>query len=113
MSIGSNSENLLAAASLLEMTMTRANEAEEQLRQERSNSANLESQLKTALSRDTHVPTPISILRLAASQFEAMARTFEKSGDVVSQAMCEASSATLARVLEADTSQPESFCAAS
>jgi hypothetical protein len=106
MSTGSNSENLLLAATLLEMTIKRANEAEDQLRQERLNSAGLESQLKAALSRDTHTLIPISILRLAASQFQAMARTFEISGDVVSQAMCEASSVTLARVLKADTPWP-------
>jgi hypothetical protein len=106
MSTGSNSENLLLAATLLEMTMKRANEAESQLRQERSNSANLESKLKVALSRNTHALVPTSVLRLAASQFQSMARAFEISGDVVSQAMCEASSATLARVLEADTPSP-------
>src|SRR5580692_5769380 len=77
MSTGSNSENLLRAATLLEATVKRANEAEDQLRQERSNSAILESQLKAAVSRDTHALVPISILRLAASQFQSMARTFE------------------------------------
>jgi hypothetical protein len=106
MSNGSNSENLLLAAALLEMTVKRANEAEDQLQQERSHSANLESQLKDARSRDTHALVPLSILRLAAAQFQSMARTFEDSGDVVSQAMCEASSVTLARALEADTPRP-------
>jgi hypothetical protein len=106
MSTGSNSENLLLAATLLEMTVKRADEAEEQLRQERSNSANLESQLKVALTRDTHALVPISILRLATSQFQSMARTFEIAGDVVSQAMCEASSLTLASILEADAPRP-------
>jgi hypothetical protein len=106
MSTGSNSDNLLLAATLLEMSVKRANEAEDQLRQERSNSANLESKLMVALLQDTHALIPISILRLAASQFQSMARTFEISGDVVSQAMCEASSATLARAFEADTPRP-------
>jgi hypothetical protein len=106
MSTGSNSEKLLLAATLLEMTIKRANEAEDQLGQERFNSAGLASQLKAALSRDTHALVPISILRLAASQFQSMARTFEISDDIVSQAMCEASSVTLARVLEADTPRP-------
>ena len=103
MSNGSNSENLLRAATLLEANVRRANEAEEQLRQARSNHASIESQL-VALSRDGHVHVPISILRLAASQFEALARAFENSGNVVSQAMCAASASTLDRVLE--TSSP-------
>jgi hypothetical protein len=100
MSNGSNSQNLLRAATLLEANVRRANEAEEQLRQARANSASFESQLVT-LSRDDHVPVPVSILRLAASQFQALAHAFERSGNVVSQAMCAASASTLDRVLEA------------
>src|ERR1700761_2567358 len=99
MSTGSNAENLLRAATLLEANVKRANEAEEQLRQARSNCATMEAQL-AALSRDAHVQVPISIVRLAASQFQALARAFENSGNVVSQAMCAASASTLDRVLE-------------
>jgi hypothetical protein len=99
MSTGSNSENLLSAAKLLEANVTRATAAEEQLRQARSDCAKAEQQL-ALLSRDGHVQVPISILRLAASQFQALARAFEKSGNVVSQAMCSASASTLERVLE-------------
>jgi hypothetical protein len=100
MSNGSNSENLLRAAALLEANVRRANEAEEQLRQARADSASFEQQLVT-LSRDDHVAVPVSILRLAASQFQALAHAFERSGNVVSQAMCAASASTLDRVLEA------------
>jgi hypothetical protein len=100
MSTGSNSENLLGAAMLLEANVKRANEAEEQLRQARSNCARLEQRL-AALAEDGHVQVPISILRLAASQFHALARAFENSGNVVSQAMCSASASTLDRVLDA------------
>ena len=103
MSNGSNSENLLRAAALLEANVRRANEAEELLRQARSSNANIEQQL-AALSRDGHVHVPVSILKLAASQFQALARAFENSGNVVSQAMCAASASTLDRVLE--TSSP-------
>jgi len=103
MSNGSNSENLLRAATLLEANVKRANEAEKQLRQARSNNASIEQQL-AALSREGHVHVPISILKLAASQFQALARAFENSGNVVSQAMCAASASTLDRVLE--TSAP-------
>jgi len=66
MSNGSNSENLLRAATLLEANVKRANEAEKQLRQARSNNASIEQQL-AALSREGHVHVPISILKLAAS----------------------------------------------
>ena len=104
MSNGSNSENLLRAAALLEAHVRRANEAEEQLRQARSNNASIEQQL-AALSRDGHVHVPVSILKLAASQFQALARAFENSGNVVSQAMCAASASTLDRVLETNSPQ--------
>ena len=99
MSTGSNSENLLRAAQLLEANINRANEAEQQLLKERSRCADLEAQL-AALSRDDHVHAPIAVLRLAASQFESLAAAFEKSGNVVSQAMCSASASTLDRALE-------------
>src|ERR1700691_1139949 len=99
MSNGSNSANLLHAATLLEANVRRADEAEAQLRQARLNCARLETQL-AVLSQDGHVQVPISILRLAASQFLALARSFEKSGNVVSEAMCSASASTLERVLE-------------
>ena len=105
MSTGSNSENLLRAAALLEANVRRANEAEEQLRKARTDSAKIESQL-AALSRDGHVQVPVSILRLAASQFQALARAFENSGNVVSQAMCSASASTLDRVLETQSLRP-------
>jgi hypothetical protein len=103
MSNGSNSENLLRAATLLEANVRRANEAEELLRQARSSNASIEQQL-AAFSRDGHVHVPVSILKLAASQFQALSRAFENSGNVVSQAMCAASASTLDQVLE--TSAP-------
>ena len=112
MSKGSNAENLLRAARLLEAYVKRAGEAEDLLRQERSNRAGLESgiadlraqltAIQGGLSQGTHVLAPASILRLAASQFESLAAAFEKSGNVVSRAMCEASATTLARVFEDD-----------
>jgi hypothetical protein len=112
MSKGSNAENLLRAARLLEAYVTRASEAENLLRQERSNRASLENgiadlraqlaAIQGGLSEGAQVLAPVSILRLAASQFESLAAAFEKSGNVVSRAMCEASASTLARVFEAD-----------
>lgn len=115
MSNGSNAENLLRAARLLEAYMKRAIEAEDLLRQERSNCASLESgiadlraqlaDLQAGLSQGTYVLAPASILRLATSQFESLAAAFEKSGNVVSRAMCEASASTLVRVFEADATR--------
>ena len=112
MSNGSNAENLLRAAKLLEAYVKRASEAEDLLRQERSNRASLESgiadlraqlaAIQGGLSEGAQVLAPVSILRLAAAQFESLAGAFEKSGNVVSRAMCEASAFTLARVFEAD-----------
>jgi hypothetical protein len=100
MSTGSNSDNLLRAAQLLDATVRRAAQAEQQLRQTRSECASLEVQV-AALSRDGHVQIPVSVLRLATSQFQALARAFENSGNVVSQAMCSASASTLETVLDA------------
>lgn len=103
MSTGSNSDNLLRAARLLESNVKRADDAEKLLLEERANCATLTTQLAAALSQEDHVRVPISILRLATSQFEALAREFEKSGNVVSEAMCTASASTLERFLEART----------
>jgi hypothetical protein len=112
MSNGSNAKNLLRAAKLLEAYVKRASEAEDLLRQESSNRASLESgiadlraqlvAIQAGLSEGTHVSVPVSILRLAASQFQSLAAAFEKSDNVVSRAMCEASASTLTRVFEAD-----------
>jgi len=45
------------------------------------------------------VAVPLSTLRLAKAQFESLAALFEKSGNIVSQVMCEASASTLDRVI--------------
>ena len=102
MSKGSNSENLLRAAQLLEANINRADTAEQQLLRERSKCADLEAQV-AALSRDDHVHVPVVVLRLAATQFQSLALAFEKSGNVVSQVMCSASASTLDRALEGKT----------
>ena len=49
-----------------------------------------------------HVTVPLSLLRLAAAQFNALAREFRKSGQIVSQVMCEASASTLNRIVETE-----------
>ena len=45
------------------------------------------------------VAVPLSILKVAKAQFEQLAGLFEKSGNIVSQVMCEASASTLDRVI--------------
>ena len=102
MSTGSNAENLQRAAQLLQDHVHRANVAEEQLRQARANGEGLSARL-AELSRDDRVRVPVSVLRLAASQFDTLAREFASAGNVVSEAMCTASASTLRRAIETDT----------
>jgi hypothetical protein len=45
------------------------------------------------------IAVPLSTLRVAKAQFESFAAAFEKSGNIVSQVMCEASASTLDRVI--------------
>lgn len=45
------------------------------------------------------IAVPLSTLRVAQVQFEALARAFEKSGNIVSQVMCEASASSLDRAI--------------
>ena len=90
MSNGSNADNLLRAAQLLQANVKRANEAEEQLRRERASCADLKAQV-AGLSRDGHIQVPASIVRLSASQFRSLAQAFEKSRVVIAQTMCAAS----------------------
>lgn len=45
------------------------------------------------------IAVPLAALRIAQTQFEALAAAFEKSGNIVSQVMCEASATSLDRVI--------------
>jgi hypothetical protein len=50
----------------------------------------------------------LSTLRVAKAQFESLARAFEKSGNIVSQVMCEASASSLDRaILDAGVTEAE------
>jgi hypothetical protein len=159
MSRGSNSENLLRAAQLLETQTNEARESSELLRLERlrgdtdlelrktlqDKAAGLESEItalksqlseaelklgevaleaerkqaellhraeaaeaqlaaaQTALANkacgDGHILVPVTTLHRAKAQFESLACAFEKSGNIVSQVMCEASASNLDRVM--------------
>ena len=43
------------------------------------------------------IAVPLSILQVAKAQFGALAQAFERSGNIVSQVMCEASASSLDR----------------
>jgi hypothetical protein len=45
------------------------------------------------------IAVPLSTLRVAKAQFEALAAAFQKSGNIVSQVMCEASASSLDRAI--------------
>ena len=45
------------------------------------------------------IAVPLSTLRVAKTQFESLARAFEKSGNIISQVMCEASASSLDRAI--------------
>ena len=46
------------------------------------------------------IAVPLSALRVAKAQFESLAAAFEKSGNIVSQVMCEASASNLERIIQ-------------
>ena len=96
MSNGSNAANLLLAAELLEGYASRAISAEQRLREAQSRCLELESKLTDFASPD-RIQLPKAILQLAKSQFEFLCGEFENSGNVIGQAMCQASASTLAR----------------
>ena len=157
MSTGSNSDNLLRAASLLETSCDLLKETREALQAERARGeANAEARkvldlrigefeqqilgLSSALTEQQSradeivaemerrqgeflqraeqaearlaerlkmppaiaagsVAVPLAALMLAKAQFESLAAAFEKSGNIVSQVMCEASATALDRVV--------------
>ena len=72
--------------------LQRAEEAEARLAAIQANPA-------LAISSDTHVLVPITALRLAEAQFVSLALAFERSGNIVSQVMCEASASNLDRTI--------------
>jgi hypothetical protein len=91
------SDALIAAANERDQQASRAEQAEARF-------AAIEAGLsRNAARRETHIVVPIATLRLAEAQFKSLARAFEKSGNIVSQVMCEASASALDRAaLEAD-----------
>lgn len=72
--------------------LRRAEEAEAQLAAARTD-------LASKVLDDTHVLVPVTTLHRAKAQFLSLATAFEKSGNIVSQVMCEASASNLDRVI--------------
>jgi DNA repair exonuclease SbcCD ATPase subunit len=66
-----------------------------------------EQAFATKTSDDTHILVPVTTLRLARAQFESLASSFEKAGNIISQTMCEASASSLDRAI-IDGGAPES-----
>ena len=61
--------------------------------------ARLAEAIAPAAMADGRVAVPLATLMMAKAQFESLAGLFEKSGNIVSQVMCEASASTLDRVI--------------
>ena len=110
MSNGSNSANLLLAAELLQSYADRASAAEMRLTFELARSARLESKM-AALSSNEVAHLPRSILQITKSQFECLTNESEKAGNLVSQAMCEASASALGGYLRTATDQASQLTA--
>ena len=54
------------------------------------------------------IPVPLTALQVARAQFESLARAFEKSGNIVSQVMCEASASSIERTIrDAGVAEPD------
>jgi chromosome segregation ATPase len=87
-------EAVVTAASEQQRLLDRAEQAEAQLSAIAGEVA--EARLRLAAFGDGHVLVPISTLRHAEAQFEALAR---EAADVVSQTMCKAGASALDRVI--------------
>jgi hypothetical protein len=106
--IGELEHEMLALTSGLAEQQSRADEitAEMERRQGEFLQRAEEAEAHLAAIRETppevpagSVAAPLSTLQLAKAQFESLAAAFEKSGNIVSQVMCEASASTLDRVI--------------
>ncbi len=94
-----NEQNLEAETKLGEL-LRRAEEAEAKL-------SLTQQALAAKASDDSHILVPVTTLRLARAQFESLASSFEKAGNIISQTMCEASASSLDRAI-IDGGAPES-----
>ena len=115
--IGESAHEILALKTELARQQSSAHEiiAEMERRQGELLQRAEEAAARLAAAQDVPPAIPVgsitielTTLRVAKAQFESLARAFEKSGNIVSQVMCEASASSLERaILDAGVSEVE------
>ncbi|HSY56995.1 MAG TPA: hypothetical protein VK834_11130 [Bradyrhizobium sp.] len=106
--IDETEDEILALQAELSRQQSSANEMIVEMERRQGHLLQRAEQAEAALAAVQDVPPAIpvgsiaielSTLRVAKAQFESLAQAFEKSGNIVSQVMCEASASSLDRVI--------------
>jgi hypothetical protein len=106
--IDETEDEILALQAELSRQQSSANEMIVEMERRQGELSQRAEQAEAALAAVQDVPPAIpvgsiaielSTLRVAKAQFESLAQAFEKSGNIVSQVMCEASASSLDRVI--------------
>ena len=106
--IDETEDEILALQAELSRQQSSANETIVEMERRQGELLQRAEQAEAALAAVRDVPPAIpvgsiaielSTLRVAKAQFESLAQAFEKSGNIVSQVMCEASASSLDRVI--------------
>jgi hypothetical protein len=106
--IDETEDEILALQAELSRQQSSANETIVEMERRQGELLQRAEQAEAALAAVQDVPPAIpvgsiaielSTLRVAKAQFESLAQAFEKSGNIVSQVMCEASASSLDRVI--------------
>ena len=115
--IDETEDEILALQAELSRQQSSANETIVEMERRQGELLQRAEQAEAALAAVQDVPPAIpvgsiaielSTLRVAKAQFESLAQAFEKSGNIVSQVMCEASASSLDRVIrDAGMAEPE------
>jgi hypothetical protein len=115
--ISESDNEILALKTELARQQARTNEIVAEMERRQSEFLPRAEQAEAALAELQNAPPAIpagsiaielATLRVAKAQFEALARAFEKSGNIISQVMCEASASNLDRaILDAGVAEPE------
>jgi hypothetical protein len=115
--LGESDNEILALKTELASQRASANEIVAEMERRLAEFLQRAEQAEAALAAVQDAPAAIPLgsiaielatLRLAKAQFEALARAFEKSGNIVSQVMCEASASSLDRaILDAGATESE------
>ena len=115
--IDETEDEILALQAELSRQQSSANEMIVEMERRQGHLLQRAEQAEAALAAVQDVPPAIpvgsiavelSTLRVAKAQFESLAQAFEKSGNIVSQVMCEASASSLDRaILDAGATESE------